>query len=65
MGLNISKPPELLALYREGLKQTGLNNCSVATQTDGNSADLKIMVRIQIDFKVIMRAAYYRFHDKA
>nr|XP_023025096.1 lisH domain and HEAT repeat-containing protein KIAA1468 homolog isoform X2 [Leptinotarsa decemlineata] len=34
VGLNISKPPELLALYRDGLKQTVQNSASVSTQTD-------------------------------
>ncbi|KAJ8942002.1 hypothetical protein NQ314_010231 [Rhamnusium bicolor] len=34
VGLNISKPPELLALYREGLKQTRQNNWTVSTQTE-------------------------------
>lgn len=34
VGLNISKPPELLHLYREGLKQSGQNGISVSTQTD-------------------------------
>lgn len=34
VGLNISKPPELLHLYREGLKQTGQNGVAISTQTD-------------------------------
>lgn len=33
VGLNIAKPPELLLLYREGLKQSGQNTVSKATQT--------------------------------
>ncbi|KRT78713.1 hypothetical protein AMK59_8771, partial [Oryctes borbonicus] len=35
VGLNISKPPELLMLYREGLKQTGHSLVTVECQTDG------------------------------
>lgn len=34
MGLNISKPPELIHLYREGLKQSGQSGVTVATQTE-------------------------------
>lgn len=34
MGLNISKPPELIHLYREGLRQSGQSGVTVATQTD-------------------------------
>ncbi|XP_049819532.1 RAB11-binding protein RELCH homolog isoform X2 [Aethina tumida] len=34
VGLNISKPPELYNLYREGLKQTGQNCVSIQCQTD-------------------------------
>lgn len=34
VGLNISKPPELLTLYREGLKQTGHSLVTVECQTD-------------------------------
>lgn len=30
----MSKPPELIHLYREGLKQTGQSGVTVATQTD-------------------------------
>ncbi|KAI4469951.1 rab11-binding protein relch [Holotrichia oblita] len=35
VGLNISKPPELLTLYREGLKQTGHTLVTIECQTDG------------------------------
>ncbi|XP_076264934.1 RAB11-binding protein RELCH homolog [Rhynchophorus ferrugineus] len=34
VGLNIAKPPELLHLYREGMKQTGQNQFTTCTQTD-------------------------------
>ncbi|XP_066257908.1 RAB11-binding protein RELCH homolog isoform X1 [Euwallacea similis] len=34
VGLNISKPPELIHLYREGLKQSGQSGVTVSTQTD-------------------------------
>ncbi|KAJ8919648.1 hypothetical protein NQ315_006175 [Exocentrus adspersus] len=44
VGLNISKPPELLALYREGLKQTWQDNTCVSTQT-GNTDPAKEIVK--------------------
>ncbi|EFA00181.1 RAB11-binding protein RELCH homolog [Tribolium castaneum] len=34
VGLNISKPPELITLYRECFKQTSLDRLSTGTQTD-------------------------------
>ncbi|KAL1489480.1 hypothetical protein ABEB36_014368 [Hypothenemus hampei] len=34
VGLNISKPPELIQLYREGLRQTGQNCVNASTQTE-------------------------------
>lgn len=34
VGLNISKPPELLHLYREGLKQSGQSGVIASTQTE-------------------------------
>nr|CAI5819958.1 unnamed protein product [Callosobruchus analis] len=42
VGLNISKPPELLHLYREGLKQTGQNSIVASTQTDHDNSEEKI-----------------------
>ncbi|KAK5642547.1 hypothetical protein RI129_008714 [Pyrocoelia pectoralis] len=46
VGLNISKPAELLLLYREGLKQTGQNCIQSYAQTDfpirDENAELKI-----------------------
>nr|CAH7731169.1 unnamed protein product [Callosobruchus chinensis] len=42
VGLNISKPPELLHLYREGLKQTGQNSLVASTQTDHDNSEEKI-----------------------
>ncbi|KAF5306430.1 hypothetical protein FQR65_LT07342 [Abscondita terminalis] len=46
VGLNISKPAELLVLYREGLKQTGQNCVHAQAQTDfvDDKAELQIEV---------------------
>ncbi|KAG5900415.1 hypothetical protein JTB14_029302 [Gonioctena quinquepunctata] len=41
VGLNISKPPELFVLYRDGLKQTVQSNTSISTQTDSNDDEQK------------------------
>lgn len=41
VGLNISKPPELLALYRDGLKHNALNSCTISTQTENEEVQNK------------------------
>lgn len=46
VGLNIAKPPELLTLYREGLKQTGQNGLTKTTQTDFIENQLKQIVNM-------------------
>ncbi|CAH1180510.1 unnamed protein product [Phaedon cochleariae] len=48
VGLNISKPPELLSLYRDGLKQTGCNSSHISSQTDEDENEelIKEMNRI-------------------
>ncbi|KAK4876752.1 hypothetical protein RN001_009258 [Aquatica leii] len=47
VGLNISKPAELLVLYREGLKQTGQNCVHAQAQTDFILKDEKAEFKIE------------------
>ncbi|KAF5303993.1 hypothetical protein FQA39_LY01778 [Lamprigera yunnana] len=47
VGLNISKPAELVVLYKEGLKQTGQNCVHAQTQTDFILKDEKAELKIE------------------
>lgn len=55
VGLNISKPPELLHIYRDGLKNSGQNQFSTSTQTHiSNEIDQSDIIKEQVMFVFII-----------
>ncbi|CAH2002758.1 unnamed protein product [Acanthoscelides obtectus] len=62
VGLNIAKPPELLHLYREGLKQTGQNTNAASTQTDHDKNKEKIKT-LEIKIEELKAKLHKLEHD--
>ncbi|KAH1011537.1 hypothetical protein HUJ04_000886 [Dendroctonus ponderosae] len=51
VGLNICKPPELLFLYREGLKQSGQSGLVASTQTEIGDDEKDDLIRKQFNLR--------------
>ncbi|XP_050316414.1 RAB11-binding protein RELCH homolog [Anthonomus grandis grandis] len=65
VGLNISKPPELVYLYREGLKQSGQNGVAVATQTDFENEQENIIREQDCELEKLKSKVYFLEADLA
>lgn len=56
VGLNIPKPPELLYLFRESMKNNHFSNTeyqSISTQTDGDIEEVELLVSIVYRSEII------------